>query len=85
MARTKGLFDAPDVGTKDINGTPVKQPSVMYARHLSQLMLNFAPIGKLMQNQEQNGFIHLCTSKTNQQSELLVVIKELTQRMTSWP
>jgi hypothetical protein len=30
MARTKGLFDAPDAGTKDIIGMPVDLPSAMY-------------------------------------------------------
>jgi hypothetical protein len=31
MARTKGLFNAPDVGTKDIIGMSEDLPSAMYA------------------------------------------------------
>jgi len=85
VVKMRRLFDAPDVGLKDIDGTPVKQLNAMYAKHHSQLMLNFVPIGKIIQNQEQNGSIHQIANRTNQQSELLVAVKNLTLRMTSWP
>jgi len=78
------LFDAPDVGLKDIDGTPVKQLNAMYAKHHSKLMLYFFPIGKIIQNQEQNGSIHQIANRTNQQLEPLVAVKNLTLRITSW-
>jgi hypothetical protein len=83
VVKIRRLFDAPDVGLKDINGTPVKQLNAMYAKHHFQLMLNFVPIGKIIQNQEQNGSIHQIANRTNQQSELLEAVKSLT--LTSWP
>jgi len=85
VVKTRRLLDAPNVGIMDIDGTPVKQLNAMYAKHHSQLMQNFVPIGKIMQNQEQNGSIHPITNRTNQQPELLVAVKNLTLRMTSWP
>jgi len=84
VVKTRRLLDAPNVGIMDIDGTPVKQLNAMYAKHHSQLMLNFVPIGKIMLNQEQNGSIHPITNRTNQQPELLVAVKNLTLRMTSW-
>jgi hypothetical protein len=83
VVKMRRLFDAPDVGLKDIDGTPVKQLNAMYAKHHSQLMLNFVPIGKIIQNQEKNGSIQQIANRTNQQSELLVAVKNLTLRMTS--
>ena len=85
MVKIRRLFDAPDVGTRDIDGTSVKQLDVMYARHRLRLTLNFVPIGKIMLNQEQNGSILQTASRTNRQPELLVAVKNLTLRMTSWP
>ncbi|MFN9980997.1 MAG: hypothetical protein ACK53Y_13810 [bacterium] len=84
VVEKRRLFDVPDDGTRDIDGTSVKQLNAMYARHRSQLMLNFVPIGKIMLNQEQNGSILLIANRTNQQPELLVAVKNLTLRMTSW-
>ena len=84
MVKTRRLFDAPDVGIRDIDGTSVKQLNAMHAKHHSQLMLNFVPIGKIMLNQEQNGSILPIANRTNQQPELLVAVKNLTLRMTSW-
>jgi hypothetical protein len=83
VVKTRRLFDAPDVGIKDIDGMPAKQLSAMYAKHRSQLMLNFVPIGKIMLNQEQNGSILPIANRTNQQPELLVAVRNLTLRMTS--
>jgi len=83
VVKIRRLFNAPDVGLKDIDGTPVKQLNAMYAKHHSQLMLNFVPIGKIIQNQEKNGSIQQIANRTNQQSELLVAVKNLTLRMTS--
>jgi hypothetical protein len=83
VVKMRRLFDAPDVGLKDIDGTPVKQLNAMYAKHHSQLMLNFVPLEKIIQNQEQNGSIQQIANRTNQQSELLVAVKNLTLRMTS--
>jgi hypothetical protein len=74
VVKTRRLFDAPDVGIKDIDGMPVKQLNAMYAKHHSQLMLNFVPIGKIMLNQEQNGSILPIANRTNQQPGLLVAI-----------
>jgi hypothetical protein len=82
--KTRRLFDAPDVGTRDIDGISVKQLNAMYARHHSQLMLNIVPIGKIMLNQEQNRSIIPIANRTNQQPELLVAVKNLTLMMTSW-
>jgi hypothetical protein len=84
MVKTRKLFDVPDVGTRDNDGTSVKQLDVMYARHRFRLMLNFVPIGKIIPNQEQNGSILPTANRTNQQPELLVAVKNLTLRMTSW-
>ena len=84
MVETRRLFDVPDVGTRDIDGTSEKQLDVMYASHGLQLMLNFVPIGKIIPNQEQNGSILPTASRTNQQLELLEAVKNLTLRMTSW-
>jgi hypothetical protein len=84
MVETRRLFDVPDVGTRDIDGTSVKQLDVMYARHRLRLMLNFVPIGKIIPNQEKNGSILPTASRTNQQAELLEAVKNLTLRMTSW-
>ena len=84
VVETRKLFDVPDVGTRDINGTFVKQLDVTYARHRLRLMLNFVPIGKIIPNQEQNRSILPTASRTNQQPELLVAVKNLTLRMTSW-
>jgi len=84
VVKTRRLLDAPNVGIMDIDGTPVKQLNAMYAKHHSQLMLNFVPIGKIMLNQEQNGSILPIANRTNQQPELLVAVKNLTLRMTSW-
>jgi hypothetical protein len=81
VVKTRRLFNAPDVGIKDINGMPV---NAMYAKHHSQLMLSFVPIGKIMLNQEQNGSILPIANRTNQQSEPLVAVKNLTLRMASW-
>ena len=84
MVKTRRLFDVPDVGTRDTDGTSVKQLDVMYARHRLRLTLNFVPIGKIIPNQEQNGSILPTASRTNQQPELLEAAKNLTLRMTSW-
>jgi len=35
VVKTRRLFDAPDVGKRDIDGTSVKQLNAMYGRHRS--------------------------------------------------